>query len=79
MLKYLVILTKIYFVAEQLAKSFKLGEDGVTRVAHGQATTSENNPTFGLILPTYCDRDYFYVAVTYIESADVEPYRLVIA
>lgn len=74
MLKYLVILTKSYAVAGWLAKSFKPGKDGVTRVTYGAANSPED-----LIPPTYCDLDYFYVAVTYIESADVEPYRLVIA
>ncbi len=78
-MKYLVILTKSYFVAGQLAKSFKPGENGVTSTAHGAATTPKNNPAFGLIPPTYCDMGYYYCAVTYIESADVEPYRLVIA
>ena len=74
MLKYLVILTKSYFVAFWLAESFKDGKDGVTRVTYGAANSSED-----LIPPTYCDLGYFYCAVTYIESADVEPYRLVIA
>lgn len=78
-MKYLVILTKSNFVAEQLAKSFKLGEGGVTSIAHGAATTSENNPAFGLIPPTYCDLGYYACEVAYIDSADVEPYRLVIA
>lgn len=78
-MKYLVILTKSPLVVDQLAKSFKPGEDGVTCVAHGRATTSENNPAFGLIPPVYCDLGYYVCEVTYIESADVEPYRLVIA
>ena len=78
-MKYLVILTKSYFVAEQLAKSFELGEDGVTCTAYGAATTSVNNPAFGLVPPMYCDRGYYVCEVTYHESADVEPYRLVIA
>lgn len=73
-MKYLVILTKSYSVAFWLAKSFKPGNDGVMRVTYGAANSFEN-----LIPPTYCDLGYFYCAVTYIESADVEPYRLVIA
>ena len=74
MLKYLVILTKSCSVAYWLAKSFKPGKDGVTRVTYGAANSPED-----LIPPTYCDLGYFYCTVTYIESADVEPYRLVIA
>ena len=78
-MKYLVILTKSPLVVDQLTKSFKLGEDGVTRTDHGAATSSNNDAAYGLIPPTYCDLGYYYCAVTYIESADVEPYRLVIA
>mgnify|MGYP006983606424 CR=1 FL=1 len=73
-MKYLVILTKSYSVAFWLAKSFEPGKDGVTCVTYGGTYGSEN-----LIPPAYCGLGYFYCAVTYIESADVEPYRLVIA
>lgn len=73
-MKYLVILTKSYAVAGWLAQSFKPGKDGVTCVNYGGTNGSED-----LVPPTYCGRGYYYCAVTYVESADVEPYRLVIA
>ena len=44
MLKYLVILTKTQFAADRLAEWFKPGEGGVTRICHGAATSSNNNP-----------------------------------
>lgn len=86
-MKYLVILTKSRFVAEQLVKSF-VGVSGVKHATCGEATSPYNsNASYGLILPTsyglippeFCDKGYFHCIVTYTESADVEPYRLVIA
>lgn len=79
MLKYLVILTKTQFAADRLAEWFKPGEGGVTRICHGAATSSNNNPVYGLIPPTYCDQGYFYCAVTFVKSAKVERYRLIFA
>ena len=79
MLKYLVILTKTQFAADRLAEWFKPGEGGVTRIRHGAATSSNNNPVYGLIPPIYCDQGYFYCAVTFVESAKVERYRLIFA
>ncbi len=77
-MKYLVILTKSRFVQEQLVKSF-IGNADVDCAAYGEATSAENNNGYGLIPPAYCDLGYLCCIVTYNESADVEPYRLVIA
>lgn len=77
-MKYLVILTKSRFVQEQLSKSF-IGNADVDYAACGEATRAANNNGYGLIPPTFCDMGYLYCIVFYHESADVEPYRLVIA
>lgn len=77
-MKYLVILTKSRFVQEQLVTSF-IGNAGVNYAAYGEATSAENNNGYGLIPPAYCDQGYLYCIVIYHESADVEPYRFVIA
>ena len=77
-MKYIVILTKSPLVADQLTKSYTAGRNGIAKISFGKAT-SDRNLQYRLIPPTYCDLGYYYCAVTYIESADVEPYRLVIA
>lgn len=77
-MKYLVILTKSRFVQEQLVKSF-IGNADVNYAAYGEATSAENNNGYGLIPPAYCDLGYLYCIVIYHESADVKPYRFVIA
>ena len=77
-MKTLVILTKSRIVQEQLVKSF-IGNANVNYAASGEATSAANNNGYGLIPPVYCDTGYLYCIVIYNESAEVEPYRLVIA
>lgn len=77
-MKSLVILTKSRIVQEQLVKSF-IGNADVDYAACGEATRAANNNGYGLVPPAYCDQGYLYCIVFYHESADVEPYRFVIA
>ena len=76
--KYLIILTKSRFVADQLRLSFKPGEDGVVSVASGSNECTSRNWR-ELIPPIYRTAKYYHCAVTYIESADLDPYRIVVA
>lgn len=76
-MKYLVILTKNRFVADQLQKSFELGKNGVVSTSVGAALSL--NGAYDFIPATYIDMGYYYCCVNYIEAADVEPYRLIFA
>lgn len=72
MKRYLVYLTRSADVAERIAKTFKVGEEGVEKTSFG-------NGDVDAIPKIYLDEGYFHCIITYNEEANVKPYRLVLA
>lgn len=72
-MKYEVYLTKSREVANIISKAFNIGEEGVKSIGLGISTCFKEVPAM------YQSEDTFCCVVRYIDDADVEPYRLVIA
>lgn len=65
MKRYLVYLTRSTDVAERIAKTFKVGEEGVERTSFGNG---DGGVDVDVIPKVYLDEGYFHCIVTYNEG-----------
>ena len=77
-MKNLIILTKSRYVADQLSKSYRCGENGVSRIVVAPAVACRKTSELG-IPSEYINDGYCYCLVEYKENADDEPYSFIVA